>query len=463
MSHTSQPYRLLRQASVFTRAITATATLLLAQAGGAAGWEETPETLATSPPGRFVPSPDRGDEKPERIPPTTSTMTIEELQSTALVCNPTIAQAVDEIRVLQGRWLQSGLRPNPALGWLAEEMGNEGYAGRQGIEFSQEFVTAGKLGWNRAVMQQRIRAARYELAAQQRRVLNDVRTAAYRVLADQERIEVLKELRRINEEVVEACQALVRADELAKTDLLKAEIEAETTTMRLRVENRELNGTRRALSGIVGRDDLTDIYVDGSLNEDLPLLDWEMSLAQLSASSPVLQRALAAVSAARCEVARQRAGRVSDVEVGGAVAYNTASQYTEVNLGVAMPIKLFDRNQGNIAAAEARLIAARREVDRLHLALYHRLAEVFRRHQVARERVETFQKSILPKARQSLTLTAEGFRQQESSYLELLNAQHTYFTSNLDFIESLEDFWVATTEIEGLLLSGGLDSPLSDE
>ena len=333
---------------------------------------------------RFIPEPNGDDAKLERIPPTTPSCTIEQLQSMAMVSNPTIAQAMDEIRALRGRWLQSGLRPNPALGWLGEEMGNDGHAGRQGIEFSQEFITAGKLGLNRTVVQQRIRAAEWELEAQQRRVLNDVEAAGYRVLADQERIKILQELQRINEEVVAACKALLEAKEIALTDLLKAQIELETTTMRLRAERREYTGTRRALAGIVGRSDLADLHLEDSLTGDLPALEWETSLAQLFAASPELYKAGAAVSAARCEVARQRAGRVSDVEVGGAVAYNTASEYTEVSLGVEMPVKLFDRNQGNIAEAEARLIAARREVDRLHLALYHRLANVYRKYQVAK-------------------------------------------------------------------------------
>jgi len=456
--------RILTQTALaFGRLFGGTAIFLLVVGGVAAGWEVPPEPGSGSTSNRFTPEADESEAKAERIPPTTETFTIEQLQSMAMVCNPTIAQAMDEIRALRGRWLQSGLRPNPAVGWLAEEMGNDGRAGRQGIEFSQEFITAGKLDLNRAVVQQQINSARSELAGQQRRVLNDVQTAAYRVLGDHQRIEILRELQRINEEVVGACNSLLDAQEIALTDLLKAQIELETTTMRLRVENREYNGTRRALAGIVGRSDLTDFHVEGSLAEDLPVLDWETSLARLFAASPELHEARAAVSQARCEVARQRAGRVSDVEVGGAVAYNTASEYTEVTLGVGMPVKLFDRNQGNIAEAEARLIAARREVDRLRLAMYHRLADGYREYQVAREQAETYKDSILPKAKRSLTLTAEGFRRGEQTYLELLNAQQTYFYANLDFIESLEGVWVTATEIEGLLLSGGLDSVLDDE
>ena len=435
----------------------------LAVLGSAEAQENAPEPRAGLHDYSLTTPLPEGSEVPERIPALTRSMTIEELQSTAMVCNPTIAQALAEVRALQGRWLQVGLRPNPVLGWSGEEMGNDGRAGRQGIEFSQEFITAGKLGWNRAVVEQQIRAAQCELEAQRRRVLNDVRIAACRVLADQERIAILLELKQINEEVVAACQTLLEAKELAKTDLLKAQIELETTNMRLRVEKRELNGSRRALAGIVGKSDLADIRVEGSLTEDPPPLDWDASLERVYQNSPELRRAYAALAEARCDVARQRAGRVSDIEVGGAVAYNAASEYTEATVAVGIPVKLFDRNQGNIAAAESRFVAARREVDRARLELYHRLADVFRGYQVAREQAETFRRSVLPKAKMSLELTQEGFRHQESSYLELLNAQQTFLSSNLDYVEALETVWVTETQIDGLLLTGGLDSRLMPE
>ena len=412
---------------------------------------------------RFTNSEKKLSGKLERLPSPEQTYSVDELQSIAQKCNPTVAQAMDKIRALRGTWVQSGLRPNPELGWLAEEMGNDGRAGRQGMEFGQQFITAGKLGWNRAIVQQRIRAAECDLQAQRMRVYNDVHAAAHHILADQDRVKSLEELKRINDEVVKASESLVRAQELAQTDLLKAQIEAETTRMRLRAERRELRGTRRALAGLIGRPDLTDIRIDGALEKNLPQLDWEESLGRLFEASPELHRALAAVATARCDVARQKAGRISDIDVGGAVAYNAGSEYTEVSLGVAMPITLFDRNQGNIATAQARLFAECREVDRLRLELHNRLADAFREYQVAREKVLVYEKSIIPKAEESLKLTAEGFRQQETSYLELLNAQRTYFFSNLDYIEALEVLWVAATNIEGLLLRGGLDSIIWEE
>ena len=52
---------------------------------------------------------------------------------------------VDRARGL--RW-QVTRKPNPFVGYSASEVGNEGRAGQQGVYFSQEIVTANKLGLN---------------------------------------------------------------------------------------------------------------------------------------------------------------------------------------------------------------------------------------------------------------------------------------------------------------------------
>jgi len=120
-------------------------------------------------------------------------------------------------------------------------------------------------------------------------------------------------------------------------------------------------------------------------------------------------------------------------------------------------LPLFDRNQGNILAAQARLTAAQRELGRIELALRTQLAQVFERYANARREVDAYTRSILPAARQSLDLIAAGYRAGEFSFLALLTAQRTYFGAQLEYLTSLGELWASTVELEGLLLVGGLD------
>jgi Outer membrane efflux protein len=124
---------------------------------------------------------------------------LDELERIALASNPTLAQAAAEISSAKGRRLQSGLYPNPKVGYEGEEIRGGAYGGgEQGFLVEQVFVTAGKLGLNRKMGDAEIRRAEAEAEAQRFRVLNGVRIAYYRVLAAQEMLDAKADLQRIS-------------------------------------------------------------------------------------------------------------------------------------------------------------------------------------------------------------------------------------------------------------------------
>lgn len=386
-------------------------------------------------------------------------LTIDEFQQMAMASNPTLVQAEQQVRAMKGTQCQVGLYPNPSIGWLAEEMGNGGQAGRQGIGFSQEIVTGNKLCLNRTTAKRAVWAAEAQLRAQQRRVENDVRMAALSVLAFQEQIEILEKWITISNDVLKVTKQLVQAKEVSRADLLKAEIEAHQTTLALQTARRNYQATWQKLVGLIGRPDLPQTKIEGTLEKKLPILTWEASLQRLLMESPQLQEVDAKIGQARWELKRQCAERKSNIDVAAAVAYNDDSEYTEATLEVMVPLKLYNRNQGNIMRARAELMIAQQERDRICLVLHNRLVEVFREYKIAQLEVTAYRKTLLPKAKESLELTGKGFRQRELSYLELLTAQQTYFSICVNYMDSLELLWISATRIEGLLLSDGLDTP----
>ena len=101
--------------------------------------------------------------------------TLAEMERIAMANNPTLTQATMRVQALQGKQVQVGLYPNPVVGYIGDEMGNEGTAGQQGGFVRQEIVTAGKLRLDRAVAGHEISQAEFALQSQLCRVLNDVR------------------------------------------------------------------------------------------------------------------------------------------------------------------------------------------------------------------------------------------------------------------------------------------------
>ena len=85
---------------------------------------------------------------------------------------------------------------------------------------------------------------------------------------------------------------------------------------------------------------------------------------------------------------------LGDVEAG--VRHNFASNKAVASVQVAVPLQLFNRNQGNIYRANAELAAAHQEARRIELLLQDRLTDALNRYQVAKTRADRYAKDILP-------------------------------------------------------------------
>lgn len=406
------------------------------------------EAIATSEPS--VNSPPGGD------------LTLADVEQMALASNPSLAQAAARVEAARSRYVQVGLYPNPVAGYIGSEIGNEGRAGQQGGFFSQEIVTANKLRLNRNVASQEIQQAEYALEMQRQRVLTDVRRSFYEILVAQRTLELTEQLARIGDEGVKSVEALMKAKEVGRVDLLQAKIEADAAKVLFeRARNRHTAAWRNlaAVSGV----EVNPSRLAGDASDGLAPLTWDETFNRLLAESPQLANAQIGVARAQAALNRECAGRVPNVDLQGAVQYDNATGDTFATVQVGIPVPVFNRNQGNICRAQAELLAAQREVERVQLALRQRLAAAFEQYSNARFQVEKYQRDILPNAQESLKLTHSAYRQGEFSYLSLLTAQRTFFRTNIAYLDALRELRATATMIEGNLLSDSLQAGESSD
>ena len=74
---------------------------------------------------------------------------VTDLELLALSHNPAVAEAAARVRAGQGRWFQVGIGPNPTVGYLANEIGNEGSDGQHGgyiMKFTRSENNVGLIG-----------------------------------------------------------------------------------------------------------------------------------------------------------------------------------------------------------------------------------------------------------------------------------------------------------------------------
>jgi cobalt-zinc-cadmium efflux system outer membrane protein len=382
--------------------------------------------------------------------------TLAALEQMGLANNPTIRAARQRVAAARGEWLQVGLRPNPTVGYVGTEIGNEDRGGQQGAFVGNEIVRGGKLQLNRAVAAQTIRQAEERLAAQQFRVLSDVRLSFYDVLTAQKTVEFTRELLRINDRVVNLAEEFLRAKEGTRVDLLQARVERNTIAIALANAQNRHEAAWRTMAAIVGQPSLPLGVLEGDLTEDEHELDYESVLAELSLSSPELRAARAAIERTRSAIARAEAEPIPNIQWQSYWQYDLATNDPIASVQVGVPLPIRNWNQGGIRKACAEFQVAQADYQRVELDLNRRLAETWERLANARQQVQRYQEEILPDAQESLKLVTEGYTQGEFSFLSVLTAQRTFVQTNLAYLASLRQLRTAVAEIDGMLLRDSL-------
>ncbi len=395
----------------------------------------------------------RGSSGTPVVPPALS---LAELEGMALANHPGLGRAVAQLRAAQGTWLQAGLPPNPVVGYSGNQMGDLGTAGQQGGYIEQEFVTGGKLRLNRAAAAARVRARDQQLRGMQMRVVNDVRTRFYDVLVAQQTRELAGRLQFIAEEGARTAEALRKAEEGNRIDLLQAQIEAQNAQITAANAANRYQAAWRKLAAVVGLPYLPPQPLSGSLTGAIPQLDYSTMVDRLYAESPERAAALSGVLHARWTLQRELAEPTPNVDVQTLVQQNQVTDEANISVQATLPLPLWNRNQGGIRRAQADVAAAQTNVSRLELDLQQRLAAAFERYGNARQQVERYEQSILPAAEESLQLVTAGWQQGEFDYLTRLTSQRTFFQANLGYLIALGELRTSVVEIEGMLLSDSL-------
>jgi outer membrane protein, heavy metal efflux system len=398
-------------------------------------------------------------------------LTLERLQELALANNPTLAQAKAGVRAAAGRLRQAGLWPNPTVGYSGDEIRGGSYGGgEQGVFLQQNVILGGKLGLDRKIFAAQGQRAAAEADEQRLRVENGVRIAFYQSLAMQAMVETRGKLRDIANDAAETTRQLFNVGQADQPDVLEADVEADQDELAVVTEEQEQQRAWSVLAAVVGKPDLALEHLQGDL-ETLPEVNGEEILETILRDSPALKIAQLGVARADAEMQRAqhesipdlflRAGYAYSFEQLGTVPAKTVGSEAFAEVGVNLPI--FNRNQGNSAAAAADRERATLEVQRVGLVLRQMAAPIVQNYASSRAIAERYKSRTLPHARQAYELYLQKYHEGAAAYAQVLIAQRTLVQLETTYINTLENVWINAAALQGLLLVDGLDLPAAPD
>jgi len=399
--------------------------------------------------------------------PQSPLFTLEEAQRLAAESNPTLRQAEAEIRASKARQQQSGLYPNPTIGYTGDEIrGGSVGGGKQGFFVEQTIVTAGKLARSRDIFSKETQLAEIEAQEQKIRVETSVKTAFLRVLAAQELLDVRRDLAKIEQDFAETQRQLSNTGQADESEVLDSEVDAQRLRLSARMQENTLREEWRSLTALLGRPDLPLSTVSGDLEHNWPDFNEDQAVESIATQSPANRIADASAARASAELARAKREPIPDLQLRAGMEYNNeplgsvpfATGWEGIaEVGVQIPI--FNRNQGNIAAASASLDRANLEKQRVALTLRDRAATAADQYANAKLMALEYREEMLPRAKKAYTLMVEKYGLMLAANPRVLQSQRKLFDLQAEYVVALENVWTAGIALQGFLLTDGLESP----
>lgn len=372
-------------------------------------------------------------------------LTLEQALDLAEARQPQLAEARALISAAEGRAQQAGLFPNPEL-----------IAGAQQIPFSssapneKEFLAGvgqtiplgSRLAKARQaeLLDREVRARGLEVTRRnlQRRVHAAFATALYQEQA----CETQAHLRQAAERAVTVTRARVAAGDLTREELARAEMDL----VRTRLEWQRADALRQqslvALAGAIGDASVSISSVAGSLETTFELPTLESLLAELGAQ-PEAALADADLRARLARVDQAKAERIPDVKVELLYHRLEASRENTFDVGLSLPLPLFNRNQGRLRETQAEVLAAEARVRQTRNDLDARLRESFLQLRAALAASQVMRTEILGRAETVLQAAETRHAAGDISLAELLPVRREWAAAHLGYLESLREVMLA--------------------
>jgi cobalt-zinc-cadmium efflux system outer membrane protein len=332
---------------------------------------------------------------------------------------------------------QAGLRPNPEVSLEVENLGGTG--AYSGFESTEATLSAGlpiELGGKRGA---RLDAARAELAVVQLReqlALADIALAVRQryvaAVAAQARVDLAQNVLDRRRELARIATELVDAGREPPLRALTARAQMAEAVAELKSAQASALASRFALGAMWSQEPASPPS-DGFPSLEPPyelLADYsglELSLA--SAERVAAERA----------IGRERTSGIPDPTISAGVRHFEDSDDQAFVVGVSIPFPLRNRNQGNVAAAQAqaRAAAAREAVA---TADYRQaVAEARADYFAAEAKADTLERESLPQAEEALRLAGIGYREGKFPLIEVLSVADTRDGIRRSLIDAREE------------------------
>ncbi|MBI4563358.1 MAG: TolC family protein [Planctomycetes bacterium] len=423
------------------------------------GWPE-PRPLGRDVPAfRPPPSPDDYGELPLQTAESEGDLTLREAVALALLRSPDLATFGWEVRAREASVLQAGLPPNPGLSASVENLATsrkeEATTGgiQTTIQLGQLIELGGKRSSRIEVASRERDVAGWEYEIRRIDLLSRVSQLFIEVLSAQRRIALMEEAVRLAEQSAAAVSERVKAGKVSPVEETKANVALSTARIGLERSKRELEASRKALSGTWGSRTPRFKSALGEL-DSVPAIPAIERLTGLLDQNPTLALWAAEMSMRKAAVELARSHAIPDLTVAAGYRRYTVSGEDDVDamvVGFSIPLPVFSRNQGGVREALYRVARSQEERRLAEVRLAVELGESYKALSSAYSEATALRDTVLPGAQSAFDAVSEGYRLGRFGLLDVLDSQRTLFEVRSQHLRAATEYHKAVVDVERLV------------
>jgi cobalt-zinc-cadmium efflux system outer membrane protein len=381
-------------------------------------------------------------------------LTLQQALALAEKNNPLLNEAAAEVDRARAGIQTASAYPNPSLEVLAGHQSGRPiatpgvpgallhYSASQPLEIPMERrirIRASKLGLN---------SSRYFQAGTRLSVVAEVKHAFYDVLRRKEEVGHTKENLALVEDLRRRVAVRVKVGEAGRLELTRADAELARARALVTVAEVELAKSEASLRAAIGVQTQENLDPQGDLESRRTLAPLDELRTRVLAAHPALAQSKMQVAQAQAVAQDQRALRIPQPSLYG--EYEHQPDLNFYRFGVTIPLPIWDRRKGPIAAADAEARRAQAASKRRQIEIIAALERSYDQYELMDKQVKSLQSGSLYEAEAAVKAAQAAYKFGERGIIEVLDAQRVLQGVRGDLLDAMYGRQSALVDLEEL-------------
>jgi cobalt-zinc-cadmium efflux system outer membrane protein len=394
----------------------------------------------------------------QAVPAEQSDLSLRSALDQARKQNPQLAMARAKVSEAEGMREQAGLIPNPSLYATSE---NTPLGGSQPFNFAndtddyvyliQKIELGGKRSRRVALASENIGQMSIQSEVAMHQLLARVATAYWMAAGSAALDQLYKREVNTLDDIVAYDAGRVQKGATPEAELIRIQLESDRLKAQARLAAEQARRSLITLYREMGATAFPDSVVFADRIDDLTEIQ-PPDLQTVLRDRPEMRAAREGVKQAEANFDLQRANAVPDPQLmAGYKRFSGSKPFTGQNtlfFGFQVPLPIFDRNQGQIAAAQAKVMGAKDAVTDQEIAIRAEVESALSDYESRRQALLKVLPRMAKRAAMSEQIAAGAYRLGGADLLRFLDATRMDIETQVLLVQTFIDYHVSVVNVE---------------